>query len=48
MIADKVPQVIRLEKKLGMLEGLDPVLEGILTDLYKVTDFSRIYKLKKY
>lgn len=48
MIADKVPQVIRLEKKLGMLEGLDPVLEGILTDLYKVTDFSRIHSLKKY
>jgi|TARA_B110000305_G_C19424469_1_gene632781 hypothetical protein len=39
-IADKVPQITKLEKKLGMLQGLDPVLEGIVQDLDKVTDYS--------
>ena len=32
-IAQKVPQISKLEKKLGMLQGLDPVLEGIVSDL---------------
>ena len=30
-----------------MLQGLDPVLEGIVSDLDKVTDFSTMIKLKK-
>jgi len=42
-----VPQITKLEKKLGMLQGLDPVLEGILSDLNKVTDFSTLIKLQK-
>lgn len=46
-IAKKVPQITKLEKKLGMLQGLDPVLEGILSDLNKVTDFSNLIKLQK-
>jgi hypothetical protein len=46
-IAQKVPQITKLEKKLGMLQGLDPVLEGILSDLNKVTDFSTLIKLQK-
>ena len=29
-----------------MLQGLDPVLEGILSDLNKVTDFSTLLKLQ--
>lgn len=39
MIADKVPVINQLERKIGMLEGLDPVLENIVTDLNAVTDF---------
>lgn len=46
-IAQKVPQITKLEKKLGMLQGLDPVLEGILSDLNRVTDFSNLIKLQK-
>ena len=30
-----------------MLQGLDPVLEGIVADLEKVTDYSNLIKLKK-
>jgi hypothetical protein len=30
-----------------MLQGLDPVLEGILSDLNRVTDFTNFEKLKK-
>ena len=30
-----------------MLQGLDPVLEGILSDLNRVTDFSQLIKLQK-
>jgi len=45
-IANKVPQITKLEKKLGMLQGLDPVLEGIVTDLNKVTDYSGMIKLQ--
>lgn len=41
-----MPQITKLEKKLGMLQGLDPVLEGILSDLNKVTDFSNMIKLQ--
>ena len=46
-IAQKVPVISKLEKKLGMLQGLDPVLEGIVTDLDKVTDFSGMIQLGK-
>jgi hypothetical protein len=42
-----VPVISKLEKKLGMLQGLDPVLEGIVTDLDKVTDFSGMIQLGK-
>jgi hypothetical protein len=28
-----------------MLQGLDPVMEGIVTDLEKVTDFSNLIKM---
>jgi len=42
-----VPEITKLEKKLGMLQGLDPVLEGILSDLNRVTDFSNLIKLQK-
>lgn len=30
-----------------MLQGLDPVLEGIVDDLNKVTDYSAMIKLQK-
>lgn len=30
-----------------MLQGLDPVLEGILGDLNRVTDFSNMIKMQK-
>lgn len=46
-IAQKVPVISKLEKKLGMLQGLDPVLEGIVADLDKVTDFSSMIELQK-
>ena len=38
-IADKVPQITKLEHKIGMLQGLDPILENIVKDLDAVTDF---------
>ena len=38
-IAKKVPVITQLEKKLGMLQGLDPVMETIVHDLDMVTDF---------
>lgn len=47
LISQKVPQITKLEKKLGMLQGLDPVLEGILSDLNRVTDYSNLVKLQK-
>jgi hypothetical protein len=37
--------ITKLEKKLGMLQGLDPVLEGIVADLETVTDFSKMREL---
>ena len=30
-----------------MLQGLDPVLEGILSDLNRVTDFTQLVKLQQ-
>ena len=45
-IAKKVPVITQLEKRLGMLQGLDPVLEGIVADLDQVTDFSHMITLK--
>ena len=47
MIAKKIPVISKLEKKLGMLQGLDPVLEGIVHDLEKITDFSSLIKLQR-
>ena len=44
-IAKKVPVITQLEKRLGMLQGLDPVLESIVTDLDMVTDFSHMITL---
>jgi hypothetical protein len=38
-IAHKIPVINKLEKKLGMLQGLDPVMETIVHDLNSVTDF---------
>jgi len=38
-IAEKVPVITKLEHKIGMLQGLDPVLENIVKDLDLVTDF---------
>ena len=45
-IAHKIPVISRLEKKLGMLQGLDPVLESVVKDLDRVTDFSRLIRLQ--
>jgi hypothetical protein len=36
-----------LERKLGMLEGLDPVLESVVKDLENVTDFSKIAEMQR-
>ena len=44
-IAKKVPVITQLEKRLGMLQGLDPVLESIVADLDQVTDFSHMITL---
>jgi len=44
-IAKKVPVITQLEKKLGMLQGLDPVMETIVHDLDMVTDFRGMGKL---
>ena len=46
-IAKKIPVITKLEKKLGMLQGLDPVLEGIVKDLERITDFSKMIELQK-
>lgn len=45
-IAQKIPVITKLEKKLGMLQGLDPVLESIVMDLDRVTDFSKLIRLQ--
>jgi hypothetical protein len=45
-ISKKIPMIQKLEKKLGMLQGLDPVLESVMKDLNKVTDFSHLRKLQ--
>ena len=37
-IAEKVPEITKLESKLGILKGLDPVLQSVLNDLNKATD----------
>ena len=44
-IARKIPVITQLEKRLGMLQGLDPVLESIVADLDQVTDFSHMITL---
>ena len=31
-----------LERKIGMLQGLDPILENVVQDLNEVTDFRSI------
>ena len=41
-ISQKVPEIRTLENKLGMMQGLDPVLEDIVSDLNTVTDFSSL------
>jgi len=46
-ISKKVPEIRTLENKLGMMQGLDPVLEDIVSDLNTVTDFSSLEKLKE-
>ena len=46
-IAKKIPTIKKLEKKLGMLEGLDPIMETIVNDLEKVTDFRNLLRLNK-
>ena len=46
-ISKKVPEIRTLENKLGMMQGLDPVLEDIVSDLNTVTDFSSLAKLKE-
>lgn len=46
-ISKKVPEIRTLENKLGMMQGLDPVLEDIVADLNTVTDFSSLMKLKE-
>jgi hypothetical protein len=46
-ISKKVPEIRTLENKLGMMQGLDPVLEDIVADLNHVTDFSSMVKLKQ-
>lgn len=34
-----MPVINQLERKIGMMQGLDPVLENIVQDLNVVTDF---------
>jgi len=44
-IGKKVPVIAKLEKKMGMMQGLDPVMETIVSDLNKVTNFDKMNKL---
>jgi hypothetical protein len=46
-ISKKVPVITQLEKKIGMLQGLDPVMENIVHDLDMVTDFRKINHYNK-
>ena len=46
-ISDKIPIVRSLEKRLDIMQGLDPVMDGILQKMAEVTDNSKLRKLQK-
>ena len=45
-IRNKVPIVQNLEKRLNIMQGLDPVMDGILEKMYEVTDNSNLHALQ--
>jgi hypothetical protein len=40
-----VPVVQNLEKKLDIMQGLDPLMDGIIERMNQVTDHSEVRKL---
>ena len=46
-IAQKVPVVQDLEKRLDIMQGLDPLMDGILKEMHDCTDNSRLELLQK-
>lgn len=46
-ITSKVPIVQSLEKRLDIMQGLDPVMDGILEKMQEVTDNSNLRLLQK-
>jgi len=41
-----VPVVQNLEKKLDIMQGLDPLMDGIIERMNQVTDHSEVRKLQ--
>ena len=46
-IRHKVPIVQNLEKRLNIMQGLDPVMDGILSKMQEVTDNSNLKNLQQ-
>ena len=45
-IFGKVPVIRNLEKRLDIMKGLDPLMDGILQKMAEVTDNTNLKKLK--
>jgi hypothetical protein len=41
-VAEKVPLVQSLEKRLDIMQGLDPLMDGIIEKMSQVTDHTNL------
>jgi len=44
-VAQKVPLVQSLEKRLDIMQGLDPLMDGIIEKMNQVTDHSNLRQI---
>ena len=45
-VAGKVPLVQSLEKRLDIMQGLDPLMDGIIEKMNQVTDHSNLRQIQ--